>query len=119
MRETIFVNLSNHPSEKWGPSQKKEAEKYGKIVDYAFPMVDATASEEEIEKMADRIKEDIVCMHPAAVLCQGEYTLCSAIIRRLLDEGISVLAGCSERMVVEIGDKKTSIYRFARFRKYR
>ena len=33
----MFVNFSNHPSSLWSENQRKEAEKYGEIVDLKFP----------------------------------------------------------------------------------
>ena len=29
----MFINLTNHPSDKWSESQRKAAEEYGEIVD--------------------------------------------------------------------------------------
>lgn len=42
-----LLTFSRHPSEGWGDDQKREAEKYGKIMDIAFPQVPPTATSEE------------------------------------------------------------------------
>lgn len=39
MNKPVFINLTNHPSKYWGEQQKKEAHKYGAIVDIPFPNV--------------------------------------------------------------------------------
>ncbi len=39
-----FINLTNHPSTKWGADQLAAAKKYGNIVDIPFPAVDPEAS---------------------------------------------------------------------------
>lgn len=36
----VFINCSNHPSERWSREQKQAAEGYGEIVDLPFPEVD-------------------------------------------------------------------------------
>jgi hypothetical protein len=60
---------------------------------------------------------------PAAVLCQGEYCYTYAVVHRLRDAGITVLAACSERMVEERQEADGSVRRvsrfcFTRFRRY-
>ncbi len=35
-----FLNISNHPSQKWGVKQREEAKKLGDIVDIPFPQID-------------------------------------------------------------------------------
>lgn len=118
-----FVNFTNHSAEKWGSRQKEAAERYGKIVDYPFPNVNSRLTTEQINDMAERISADIEDMNPAAVMCQGEFTLAYAVIRLLQKRGITVLAACSERQVTESvtisGElTKTVVFDFVQFREY-
>lgn len=116
--ESIFVNFTNHPSNRWDEKQKKEALKYGKIVDMEFPKVAASGSRDYIVDLAERYVEGILELHPAAVLCQGEFCLAYHVISKLKEKGILVLAACSERMVVEDGNKKEVLFVFEQFREY-
>ena len=116
--DDIFINLTNHPSEKWEEGQRVEAQTYGKIVDIPFPNVDAYATETQVEDSGRQIVEKVLEYSPAAVLCQGEFTLAFQVINMLLDQDITVVAACSERIVKEVGNKKESYFNFKKFRKY-
>ena len=119
-----FVNFSNHPSEKWSKSQRSAAEEYGTIIDIPFPTVRADASEEEIAELAAQMTEEILSCRPAAVMCQGEFTLTFAVVERLKARGVRTFAACSERKVIEKerddgAFEKTVYFEFVRFREYR
>lgn len=119
----MFVNCSNHPSERWEERQLLAAGKWGEIVDYAFPYVRAGADEETVSEMAGKAVREMAQLRPDAVMCQGEFTLTYAIVKRLKEQGILVVAACSERRVEEkrLSDgstQKESEFRFVRFRKY-
>ncbi len=123
MSEKIFLNCSNHRSSVWSESQISAAEKYGRIVDCPFPTVSASDNEDEIEKTAETVAADIIKRNPSAVMCQGEFTLTFAIVKRLKEAGITVLAACSERIVQESvndnGETEKSVrFEFERFRRY-
>ena len=45
----IFVNCSNHPSNRWSETQTKAAEEYGKIIDVPFPVVECDLSSEQLK----------------------------------------------------------------------
>ncbi len=98
---SLFINLSNHPSKNWNQEQLTEAEKYGKVIDYQFPVVSPYSTEAEINESADKIVAEISAMKPSAVMCQGEYTLCFALVLKLKALGIKVIASCSDRVTVE------------------
>lgn len=53
MNKPVFINLTNHLSKYWGEQQKKEAHKYGVIVDIPFPNVPAEATEDDIRRLCD------------------------------------------------------------------
>lgn len=122
----MFLNFSNHPSEKWSEAQIKEASKYGEIIDISFPSVGADKQSSEILVMASEYVNRILNMTTSddAIMVQGEFTLAYAVIDALLKNGRYVLSACSERIVVEdIGQdgtyKKTASFDFRGFREYR
>lgn len=118
-----FINFSNHSSDSWSECQKTEALKWGKIVDVRFPVVNPEASKQEIIEMAEKCTEKILNYYPAAVMCQGEFTLSYHVISLLKKRGIPVLSACSSRNVVEEKNKdgtvyKNSVFKFVQFREY-
>lgn len=119
----MIINFSNHPSEHWGIGQKREAEKWGEIIDIPFPEVNPKAGELIIIEMAKKITDQIMEYEPDAVMCQGEFTLCFAVIQRLRERGVKVVAACSGRRIIEETDEsgcseKRVIFEFERFREY-
>lgn len=119
----MFINYSNHPSKNWDEKQLAEARVWGDIIDLPFLQVSPEIDSSEVEKMAEEEVSKILKYEPSAVLCQGEFTLCFSIIKRLQLRGIKVLAACSQRVVLEeIREngqvRKEAIFRFVRFREY-
>ena len=103
--------------------QRNAAEQWGEVVDYPFPNVPRNADDTEINQYAQDIVDEILKMQPSAVMCQGESTLTYAIVTKLLKNGISVLAACSERRAEEVlledgSVQKKTIFQFVKFRKY-
>lgn len=120
----MFVNFSNHPSESWESKQMQEALRLGgSVIDYPFPQVSAAMKEAEILEMADKITSEILQLHPDYVMAQGEFTLTYAVIRRLKEHNIPVLAASSERNVMETVEdgkrKKIVSFEFVQFREYK
>ena len=124
----MFINLSNHPSEKWDKNQIKQAKKqFGTIVDLTFPMVDPAGNEEYIRQLATSYFENIVSIFDEcanqptanAVHIQGEFTFVYHLVTLLRQSGITCLASTSKRNVVEndTGEKIVK-FSFVRFRKY-
>ena len=116
--EPVFINYSNHPSSLWEKDQLEEAGRMGRVEDMPFPNVDPALSEEEVHALGDRDIEKILAKSPAAVMCQGEFTLCLYVVEQLKQRGVMVVAACSAREAVIDGDKKISRFRFVRFRRY-
>ena len=118
----MFINFTNHPSEKWDGDQSKAASEYGEIVDVPFPDVDPEASEEEITKLAEECTEKIIALKPQCVLCQGEFCLSYKVINALKAAGCKVVAACSKRVAVEsvIDGKnvRVSHFQFVQYRDY-
>lgn len=113
-----FINFSNHPSERWDEKQIKESKKYGDISDLPFPSVNPFFNEEDIEKLADQYVKKILAYNPAAVMCQGEYTLCFKVVEKLKQNRVPVMAACSKRDVIETEHGKISTFHFVRYREY-
>ncbi len=116
--EKVFLNFTNHGSDTWEERQLEEARKYGEIVDLPFPNVDPCAREKDIEALGEECCREILRRRPAAVLCQGEFSLTFFVVTRLRAHGVKVLTACSERKVVQKGNVKSSIFEFAGFREY-
>lgn len=119
----MFINFSNHPSAQWSSEQKQAATCYGEICDIPFPEVPSGATMQEVAGMADNCAWKIMQMHPECVMCQGEFSLTIAVVRRLQAVGIRCVCACSERKVIEehLDDgttRKTMIFKFRQFREY-
>ena len=119
----IFVNHTNHPSARWSAEQKTAAQIYGEIKDIAFPAIRAEATPEEITALVEEYLEKILATKPAAVLCQGEFNYTFAMVERLKNLGVTVVAATSERIAIEeiLPDGTTrqiSTFRFVQFREY-
>ena len=121
----MLINVSNHPSEKWGKGQRDAAMEYGGIIDIPFPSVDPHANEGEIVRIADALLEEIQkkASHQDVVMVQGEFTLTYEVVKRLKQNGVKVVSACSERVAEEKEDEKgnsvrTSYFEFVQFREY-
>lgn len=123
MDSKVFINHTNHPAEKWQDNQRLAAEKYGRIVDLAFPIVPSEESSQQVQERALKMAEKIVAMEPAAVLCQGEFSYTFTLVDALLKQGIKVLTACSERVVREWVDEeghqhRDAVFQFHQFREF-
>ena len=119
----IFINHTNHPSTRWSDEQLSAARAYGEIFDMAFPAVNPNATAEEVRELARRNAEKILELEPAAVLCQGEFNYTFAMVERLKNLGVTVVAATSERIVIsEIlpdgSTRQISTFRFVQLREY-
>ena len=119
----IFVNHTNHPSARWSAEQISAAQVYGEILDMPFPAVDAAATAEEVRAQVEENFEKILETKPAVVLCQGEFNYTFAMIERLKNFGVKVVAATSERVAVEEilpdgSTRQVSTFRFVQFREY-
>lgn len=124
----VFINFSNHPTNRWSIEQKNAAfalAKCSTIVDLKFPRVPTEADYDEIEELAfeyvDQIKEiagDKVCY----VMVQGEASLSCAVVQVLnnpANENIIPVCATSERLAEELPDGSIKHrFEFVRFRRY-
>lgn len=129
----MLVNCSNQPSAKWPAEQLAVAnEKWGSVVDYAFPSVDPEVGMDEIAHMADVVAAEIndklwkILGQPQCngVLVQGEMMLTLVIVQRLQKYGWDVYAAIIERVVEDWAidawpyEEIPVVNRFVRFRQY-
>ena len=134
----MFVNFSNHPSQKWSKEQLDAAVALGGIVvDVPFPVVPPTATCDDVRRLAEGEVAAILALvltsdpsHPIVVLVQGEMTLTFGIVAMLMDSvhsthdrPIRCVAACSDRRTVEVvqpdgSTKKESVFAFVDFRDY-
>ena len=126
----MFLNLSNHPLEKWAPSQLMAAREMGAgvIASMKFPNVPPTATTEEVAEMARLLTAEIAFEHPQAgefgtsrvAMVQGEFSLTWEMTRRLIALGWTVVVACSDRAVTDNADgTKTVNFEFVQFRAVR
>ena len=116
--DRVFINFTNHPSGGWGEEQMLEAKRYGEVIDLTFPEVDPYGDKKYVTKLAEKYTERLLKMHPAVVLCQGEFCLVYQVVAGLKEKGVKVVAACSERIVEEQDGKKVSVFGFRGFREY-
>ena len=119
----IFVNHTNHPSANWSCEQTTAAKVYGEIVDVPFPTVEAEAGTEKIRELVSSNLEKILALKPSSVLCQGEFTYTFAMVERLKNFDVTVVAATTKResheeILPDGSSKNISTFRFVRFREY-
>lgn len=122
-KDSVFLNISNHPSQDWDQAQRKAAETVGTIQDMPFPDISADATVEDINKMARKTAREIFKRYgddtKLTVHVMGEMTFTFCLASILKGCGIDCVAACSKRMVQDLGDgKRMSQFLFAQFRKY-
>lgn len=120
----MLINLSNHPSSKWGEAQRNTAwQQFGDIQDMPFPNITPDWDTDEVETHAGefygRIKEiEIEIGEKPVIHITGEITFCFLLIQMLLNDGFRCITSTTERIVKEENGIKTSEFKFKRFRNY-
>ena len=144
MSETIFVNLSNHPSERWGEEQQTATLKLAdRIIDVPFPQVPPEASIEDVQEITPELlhriweiswanqenaplaEEDDSEYGPNKLIVHimGEMTLVYSVVSTLKNSAIACVASTSKREVQEVikedgSTEKKAIFKFIQFRNY-
>ena len=119
----MFINLSNHPADRWGKAQQEMArENYGEIVDMPFPQVTPDASNDELQILAQEYVQRIMSLtksQTVTVHIMGEMTFTFMVITRLKEMGIKCVASTTERKTT-YNDDGTKVYefQFVKFREY-
>lgn len=116
---SIFLNLSNHPSDLWDEGQRAAAATMApRVVDIPFPEVPPDLDEQGLIRLADRVLERIPAETTHAMV-QGEFTLTHLLVERLERRGITCVAATSRRDVQADKDGSRVVrFRFVRFRRY-
>lgn len=121
----MFINLSNHPSSKWGEEQLKAAQSYGNVVDIPFPVISPSASDHDLKVLANQYLDRILGMLPGTesgknrVHVMGEMGFTFVLVAKLMDNGIFPVHSTTERRVTENPDgSKTVEFSFVQFRDY-
>ncbi len=121
-RPAIFINLSNHPAEKWSEAQKEAARQYGELQEIPFPNVGPDADAETMKKIVEetlRQVKETAEGKTATVHVMGEMTLTYALVSKLKEVGIRCVASTTNRDVTENADgTRTSKFNFVKFREY-
>lgn len=139
------VNVSNHPSAKWGEDQKQALCEAGamsdgeewfcpapEILDIPFPAVNPEWNKKQVQAEAERVAalvDEAVSpdlydsngnlVGTSAIHVMGESGLVYALVSLLIQRGFLVLHSTTERVAVERPDgTKESIFKFKRFRQY-
>ncbi|WP_455773514.1 TIGR02221 family CRISPR-associated protein [Porphyromonas asaccharolytica] len=118
----LFLNLSNHSSDKWSKAQLDAARAYGEVVDMPFPEIDPGATTEEIHRLAEEYAEKITSSYPdrdLTIHLMGEMTFTFRLVTLLHARGVRCVASTTQRKTSELPDStKESIFEFQAFRKY-
>lgn len=117
----MFINLTNHPSEKWSDEQLAAAHRYGDIVDQSFPIIEPTFTKEDIMHLVKECTEAIMGIKEGdtVVHVMGEMTFTHNLVNALKNVGITCLASTTERNTIMTPDgKKISEFKFVQFREY-
>lgn len=118
----MLLNLSNHPSGRWGKEQMEAASRYGDVCDLPFPVVPPEATREEVWSLAEHYVEEIALLaekESVVVHVMGEMTFSFMVISMLKQRNISCIASTTSRDAIVTDDgRKTSAFCFVRFREY-
>lgn len=119
----VFINLSNHPSDKWSAVQRNAAQCYGRIVDIRFPQIEPDADSKAIDELVKEYLERLSCYEIAAVMLQGEFVFTYRLVSELKRRNITVLSACARRVALEsFSDSGTTLreseFAFVQFREY-
>lgn len=117
----MFINLTNHPSEKWSEEQLTAARNYGEIVDMTFPIIEPTLTKKGILRLVEVYTKKIVDIGNVknVVHVMGEMTFTHNLVNALKELGITCLASTTERSITMDPDgKKISGFKFVQFREY-
>ena len=124
LQEQIFINLSNHPSEKWNDFQKNVVLKdHSQIIDIPFPDIDPYGTSQYIDELVDEYLEKVLSYGRPTVMVQGEYIFTYRMIVQLKKLNLVVLASCSDRRTIEYIDDngftaRRSEFEFVEFKEY-
>lgn len=137
MKFEYFLNISNHPSDKWGEKQISSAlELADGIIDLPFPNINpewdsVNYSHLNLRDMVKKISKDAELSSAikqfsmyynnqnTIIMVQGEMSFTHYLVNILQNDGYTVVCSTTERNTVENADgTKTVKFEFCRFREY-
>ncbi len=118
-----FFNISNHPSSRWGETQKAAAG--AAIVDVPFPQVPPEMGEEEVKTMA-AATVDAISPAPQEgdmAMVSGEFIATVEIVREMQRRGVKCVVATTRRETVETVSPdgkavKTATFTFVKWRAF-
>ena len=119
MDPVFFVNISNHPSAKWGDAQLGAALRMGygtEIYDVPFPEVDPTS--DEMDHLVERVVAALPPYYPQVAMVAGEPVLVVRLVARLQAMGVDCYAATTRRVTTEKDGVKTSTFELHHFRPF-
>lgn len=116
-QQSILVNLSNHPSERWSDQQKFG---FDQIVDIPFPEIQIDSNFDMVaDSIYDRIRSNGCNPSNSTIMVQGQHPATFSIVACLINAGWTVLSAFTERIVTDNEDgSKTSVFRFGGYQRY-
>ena len=117
----MFINLTNHPSEKWSEEQLNAAHRYGEIVDMPFPLIEPTFTKEDVMFLVKKCVDTIMGIMNGDIVVHvmGEMTFTHNLVNAMKELGITCFASTTERNTIMTADgKKISEFKFVQFREY-
>lgn len=121
----MLVNLSNHPSGDWPAAQLEAALRMeSSIVDLPFPNVDPSMDGAEFDALALATVRQVIATGAPSAMVQGEPTMVFMVVNMLREARVRCYAATTARdsSMENTGDggiRKTSLFRFVKFREYR
>lgn len=121
----MLINLSNHPYETWDEKQKQTAiTEFGNVNDLIFPDVDPLANTDDIVRLAAKYYDE--CKYKLenssdkinSVHISGESCFLFQFVTIAKAQGVHCICSTTRRLVINKGNKKTSIFQFVKFRNY-
>lgn len=121
----MLINLSNHPFEKWEEKHQQAAFKqFGIVEDLAFPDVDPNADADAISQLAAEYlsacitKLETTYGNKDAIHISGEPCFLFQFVTLVKAHGIPCVCSTTHRLVTNVGNIKTTVFKFVQFRKY-
>lgn len=117
----MFINLTNHPSERWSKEQLNAARQYGEIVDLSFPIIEPDFTKDDVMFFVRECIETVLGLMEGdtVVHVMGEMTFTYNMVNALKEKGVTCLASTTERNTIMTPDgKKISEFKFVQFREY-
>lgn len=120
-----LFNLSNHPVVNWSEEQKAG---WDAIDDIQFPNIEPSADASNVYSLAYTYVREIVERmnsiresNPSHffyfyVMLQGEFTFCYILFSLIKEYVNGIAIPSTERVVVKKNGKKTSVFKFVRWR---